>query len=164
MERASPISLDIQDDPVFQRREWLVQRVGWWLFLAVLLAAVLGVFGSGPLSDAEIIDAHAAIRYERFLRRDAPTTITIQLSRTAKPETSVRVDREYLAGLQIERIIPQPQDEQAEGESVVFRFATHGTGSAVITFHVRPMKPGELSGTFAIVGGQPVELSHFVYP
>jgi hypothetical protein len=44
----------IDEDLNFQRREWKIQRAGWVTMALVIIAALLGVFGAGPLSSATI--------------------------------------------------------------------------------------------------------------
>ncbi len=39
--------LDIEQDLDFERRQWHVQRVGWVVFLLILLAAFVGLLGTG---------------------------------------------------------------------------------------------------------------------
>lgn len=46
--------LELGQDLPFQRREWAVQRIAWAAMAAVLTAALLGLFGSGPVSDAVV--------------------------------------------------------------------------------------------------------------
>ena len=44
--------LELDDDPAFQRRLWVVERAGWASIALLLLGALLGFFGSaGPLGD-----------------------------------------------------------------------------------------------------------------
>jgi hypothetical protein len=40
--------LEIQEDLPFQRREWLVERVAWGVMALLIVAALLGLFGTGP--------------------------------------------------------------------------------------------------------------------
>ena len=57
--------LEVGQDLDFQRREWAVQRVGWGAMALVILAALLGLFGSsGPLSRAATNAADDLVRLE----------------------------------------------------------------------------------------------------
>ncbi|MDQ6718742.1 MAG: hypothetical protein M3Z17_10420 [Gemmatimonadota bacterium] len=55
-------TLGIAEDMNFQRRTWMVQRVGWAIMILVCIAALFGVFGKGPLSNGHFGDdaAHFA--------------------------------------------------------------------------------------------------------
>ena len=46
--------LEIEQDHDFQRRSWRLQRAGWIVLSLVLLAGLLGLFGSGPLAHATV--------------------------------------------------------------------------------------------------------------
>jgi hypothetical protein len=50
------MGLDFRSElhPRFQRIEWLVERIAWLLLAALLIAAILGVFGHGLLSSRSV--------------------------------------------------------------------------------------------------------------
>ena len=63
--------LQIDEDMEFQRRSWIVQRIGWAIFALVILLAALGLFGDGILSDTKAGQEEGALwleypRFERF--------------------------------------------------------------------------------------------------
>ena len=45
--RAPPEMARIEDGIAFQRRVWRAERIGWALMLALVAAAILGLFGGG---------------------------------------------------------------------------------------------------------------------
>src|SRR5947209_3798236 len=45
---------EIQQDLPFQRRLWNFQRIAWAIMLLVAVAALLGLFGTGPLDNAKV--------------------------------------------------------------------------------------------------------------
>jgi hypothetical protein len=73
--------LQIDEDPDAQRRHWIAERVGWTVITLVILAALLGLFGSGWLSEASVGTPEGALRleYSRFGRFLAPTTLRLHL-------------------------------------------------------------------------------------
>jgi len=72
-------SLEIVQDMTFQRRAWVVQRIAWVVMLLIVVAAVLGLFATGPLSGttAKTDDGVLTIEYGRFARHDAQTDLLI---------------------------------------------------------------------------------------
>ena len=60
--------LEISQDLTFQRRSWIVQRVGWVMLALLILAALGGLFGPGPLSRARAgpHDGPLWVEYQRF--------------------------------------------------------------------------------------------------
>lgn len=61
-----------------QERIWRVERIGWAVLAALLLWALLGGAGNGPLAHASLRDAGIVLDYERFARRGAPTELTLR--------------------------------------------------------------------------------------
>ena len=51
-ERREAADLAIREDMRHQRLEWAVERVGWAAVALVLVAALAGLLGHGPLSRA----------------------------------------------------------------------------------------------------------------
>jgi hypothetical protein len=60
--------MEINADLEFQRRVWAAQRIGWIAIGAFVIAALVGVFGQGPLSSAAAGGNALRIEYERFAR------------------------------------------------------------------------------------------------
>jgi hypothetical protein len=65
--------MEVNADIEFQRRVWRVQRIGWLIIAAVIVAALLGVFGGGPLSRAAVQGDGLRLEYERFARLQQST-------------------------------------------------------------------------------------------
>ena len=66
--------LELHQDPRFTRRIAAIQRAGWVVMGLVIAAALLGLFGAGPLSraTAEAADGTLRLEYDRFGRLSAP--------------------------------------------------------------------------------------------
>ena len=71
--------LQIDQDLDAQRHHWIAERVGWTVITLVILAALLGLFGSGWLSEASVGTPEGALRleYSRFGRFLAPMTLRL---------------------------------------------------------------------------------------
>jgi hypothetical protein len=72
---------DLGVDEAFDRGALVVQRIGWAGMALVLAAALLGLFGSGPLSwrSAWSDEGTLLLRYERFARANANQELLAQL-------------------------------------------------------------------------------------
>jgi hypothetical protein len=163
--------LQINEDLEFQRRSWVLQRVGWVVMGLVVLAALLGLFGgTGSLGGAKAgsEDAVMSVSYERFLRFMKPTTLQIRLSPEAGTEGEVTVwlDREYLEGMQVQQVTPQPDSAEAGPDRLTYVFKVDDpNGPTAVTFDLLPQqKIGPLKGRAGIDDGEPVNFSQFVYP
>ena len=120
-----PESLEIHDVSVnedldFQRREWTVQRIAWLVEAAVIVAALLGLLGNGPLSKASISDPTGSlfVEYSRFGHWESPLRIEITVQPRAGHLTRLSINRPYLDQMRVESITPQPVSQSADGERI----------------------------------------------
>ena len=163
--------LEVNEDPAFQRRDWAAERVGWAAMAAVIVAALLGLFGQGIFGKGTVGDAGAQIsvdEYDRFLRFGKPTTLSVRLDPASATDGEMRVwvSREYLQGFQIQGISPQPDRAMTGPERMTYAFGVGvGTGGpATITFELQPDKVGLVEGRVGLDGGRSLRLRQFAYP
>jgi hypothetical protein len=159
----------VGDEMKFHRRYWLVQRAGWALIGLVLLAAFLGLFGPGLLGKAHAVDQNSRLRveYERFERKQAETTLRIGLGAGAAQDGEARLwlSREYLDGIEIQSVTPEPERVEAAGDRVTYVFrVTDAAQETPVTFHFEPERMGRLRGRAGLADGTSVDFSQFVYP
>ena len=151
----------IDEDLKFQRREWKIQRVGWAAMALVIIAALIGVFGTGPLSSATIQGEGLRLEHERFCRFQRSTQLRFTIDGTGDP-VRVLIGSEYLDSAMIERITPEPAKAESVSDGVVFQFAVHGP--ATVTFHLMPKKFGLVSGKARLGQAAPIIFTQFIYP
>jgi hypothetical protein len=140
--------MELKQDLAFQRREWTVQRIGWWALTAFVGAAVLGVFGGGPLSRARVGGPGAPlwIEYERFARVGTTTRLYVHLGAGGEPDDEVRVSRAYFEQIRVEGLIPEPARVIVEPHDVrLFFDHPPGAGERAIVFDVQPLRAGRHS-------------------
>jgi len=156
--------LQLTEDEAFQRRDWMAQRVAWVVFFLVLLAALLGLFGSGPLSTGSRRSAGAQIDYERFARNGRPMTLTITLDSTPGDSVIIDMSDDYLAAAPLERTEPEARAQAAGEGARRFEFPLAGEDGGKVVFHFDPRSVGLAKGWIAVNGGEPVSFSTFFYP
>jgi hypothetical protein len=154
-----------------QRRVWRVQRVAWTLMALVVLAALLGLMGSGPLSRRSVTSADGAVRveYERFLRRGATTTLRIHagLAGSETAQLAVWLARPYLEDVTIHRVQPPPDRVQAGRDRVIWNFevsARDPGAPLTVTIHLVPEAMGRLRAAVGLGPGPGLGFSQWVYP
>jgi hypothetical protein len=149
----------------FQRREWVVQRIGWALLAITLIAALTGVFGRGPVANQTQANESATIEYERFVRRDADTRWEITL-RDAPPggHAEIAIDAQFARNFEITAIHPEPTDTALSGGRWIYRFARHEPGEMLVVFTVEPERVGRHEGAITANGSAPFHLWQFTYP
>lgn len=162
-------SLEIAEDFPFQRRSWLVQRVAWGFMALAILAALSGLFGSGPLSNAQSAtpDGLLRIEYERFGRHNAPLTLRLHFARKVARDGEVRlwIDRAYLEDMKPERILPEPKNVEVGGERLLYVFPLGSAeGPGAITFDLKPGSAGVIHGRAGVDGGGELRFRQIIYP
>lgn len=161
--------LHLSEDMAFQRRTWLVERAGWIAFAAILVAALLGLFGGGLLGPTETAteDGSLSMHYERFWRVQSPTQLRV-VARPADPRSSALrlwVAREYIEALSISRITPEPERVEAASDRYVFEFRLTEPGeTATILFGIEALQAWSLPGRLGIEGGASLSFNQFIYP
>jgi hypothetical protein len=151
--------MEVNADIEFQRRAWTVQRVGWLVIAAIIVGALLGIFGDGPLSRAAVERDGLRLEYERFARLQQSTRLLVELTKTGPGE--IAFNRGYLESFRIEQITPEPREVETSGEWLVYRFG--GSGTSTVIFHLLPEKFGSAAGA-ARAYGNSLAFRQFIYP
>jgi hypothetical protein len=161
--------LEIGEDIAHQETMWKVERAGWILMALLLIAALLGLLGPGPLSNATASDPGSLIRveYERFVRHQAPVELRIHLGSASVHDGRVRLwlNREFITRAQIERIDPEPERTELDSHRFVYVLDTpkmEESSQAII--HFKPAGFGLTRVQLGLVGGPEVEFKQWVYP
>lgn len=167
MQRIGDLELD--QDLKFQQREWRIERIGWFAMLLIIVGALSGLSGTGPLSATTAGDPTGALAvdYQRFIRHDGRTTLTMQVSgdRVVEGQVEIWLASDYLSAVEIQRISPEPQEVRAEGERMVYVFAADGSAESIdLSFSLRPQHIGRLSGEIGLPGGPATSFTQLSYP
>ena len=166
----APAGFEVDQDLAFQRRQWRAERVGWAVMALVILAALAGLLGPGPLNEATAGEPGdpVSVEYQRFPRHAAPEMLVkVNLGPDATRDREVRlwVDRTYVDHFRIERIEPEPERVEAGADRLtyVFRVSEPGRPTAV-QFHMEPDGYGRQHARLGLDGGPEVAFTQFVYP
>lgn len=154
--------LQLQLDPEFQRREWRFRRVGWIAMALLLVLSILGLFGSGVLSDTSARTAGLEIRYPRFTRWRAPDDFEVVLTDLRAAGAEFWIAAEYLDGMDIDHVAPEPLRWVARDGRIHYEFAASGPDLR-IRFHCTPTRPGCKRLRIGVAGGE-LQLWQFTYP
>ena len=162
-------SIDIDQDIQFQKNSWKVQRVGWAMMLLIAAAAILGVFGGGPVSKAHAGDANLLrIDYARFVRLESPEKVTFNVGPAAQRVDALVelwIDQEWLEEHDVKAIVPEPSETRVAAGRVIYRFDTESTGFPLrIEFDLETKGMGRMNGKAGISGSNPVVFNQLAYP
>jgi len=159
-------SLQVAEDFRFQRRAWVVERVGWVLLALVIVATLAGALGGGPVSSLEVRSREGlfSLRYDRFAHREAAARLTVSYGAAAVEggELRLAVEAAYLRQQKVEHVEPRPQRVELAGEQVVYVFAAR-PAAGMVTFELQFQDFGPARGRLAI-GGDEARVAQFVYP
>ena len=153
-------SLEIEEDIDLHVKGWILQRIGWAFMLAFLIAAALGLFGDGILSEKKVSQDNITLTYQRYQRHQTDVELCIRTTRS-RGELHIVLPAGFTSNFEIEKIVPEPVSQKIENGSVINVFVSEGEGE--ITFFMKPMKRGSVD-TSLEVNGTRFALSHYIYP
>ena len=159
-----PGGIEIEQDLEFQRRSWKVQRVAWIVMLLVVIGAILGVFGNGPLSNASAGDSDAfRVDYQRFVRLDSPEKISFNIG--PRPDSSVTLwlDREWLRNHNVNSIVPEPRETSVDRGRVLYEFMLGPSQPSKIEFDLETKGYGRIRGHAGLIGGPAISFGQLSY-
>ena len=145
---------------------WRRERVGWVLVAAGILAALLGVFGAGPLSRATVSSGSVHVGYDRFVRMSAASVLHVTLPAAGGEagEVVVTLDHAFLDRIRLDGVLPEPKRTTARPGAVEFAFATASDGRPVMAwFHFTLETPGLARGRLT-AAGETLAFWQLVYP
>jgi hypothetical protein len=135
----------------------------------ILLAAIVGLFGSGLLSQTVAGQRNSAlwVEYDRFWRMQSPMFVRLHFGSKAihHGQAHIWLSRSYLEDMSIQYIMPQPLSEKTGPQRVAYAFAAAEAGNpTAATFNMQPETFGSVSAGAGLRGGREVSFTHFIYP
>src|SRR5262245_50828483 len=152
-------TLEIEQDLNFQKKEWLLQRIGVTLLFMFVGAALLGFTGmGGPMSHAEAGERGGPlhVEYERFVRRNAQATIKVHVH-SAPGVVRFWVSSTYFEHVRIDSIVPAPQLVSVEAGRHVYEIRA-ASPDVTVTLELEHLTSGTRTAEIGLVGGPSVQL------
>jgi hypothetical protein len=160
--------LDIDQDMNFQRQQWRVQRSAWFAGVLILLLALTGIFGGGPLANATATDSDHVIDvdYERIDRRHSPSTLFFDVAPVGtQPTIELWISNSFLGNVELQTIVPEPNGAEAGPDRTLFAFsASDGNEPVRIRFDYEPTSIGLHDMSIGLVDGPSVDIRIVVLP
>ena len=161
-------SLEVAEDLVFQKREWMVERIGWAAMALLVLLGLLGLFGDGPISRAEKTSPGGLkIAYERFERRTNPTLIDLEFPPEAVQNGQLRwwINRDFVKRVQIDGIFPNPEQQETTPDRLIYiNNVPDAAGTIQIRLNISAEKSGRLPVEIGWLDGESLQFSQFIFP
>lgn len=158
--------MEIDVDPSFQKREWSVQLVVWIVMGLLVVGALFGLFGEGPLSSTEAADpgTEFSLTYERFARRHGETWLEVDAPGAESAHMELWTDRTYAERVLVRQMIPEPMSVRSDGDRIVYVFESAPAKPFRVRIILEPDEIGLYPGHIGVLGGPSVAFTQFVYP
>lgn len=153
--------LEIGQDLGYERRALRRRNVFAVIWALILIAALLGIFGTGPLSSARTSDGPLQAEYERFTRFGTTTELSITPG-GGEGRTNIAISRGYLHDMVINDIQPQPQGATVLPDRIVYTFDAQPP--AELKFFSTFREVGAQKATIWGPDGRSLSYTQFVYP
>jgi len=152
----------IKEDMDFQRRSWTVERTGWLILGVIMVAALVGLFGYGPVSKAHLNGNDLKLSYERFQRSTKLATYVFRLGGGSAGERQLTLGPRFQTGYEITSIQPQPLQSTAGPDGLTLKFGATGDNQTVVIW-AHPRAYGLVRISVAS-GNERHPIWSFVYP
>lgn len=158
-------SFPVHEDMPLQIKVWKVERIGWYLLFLIMLVALLGLFGAGPLSKAEAVSPNGDLRiqYDRFDRNGASNEMVVKAKADEQGKVWLVIDGALLQRFTIEGIQPEPASAEGFRDGMRLELEPDSEGWATAYFALRATGIGPVRTSISS-GDQSVEVGQFIYP
>src|SRR4051812_24094257 len=99
--------IEIGFDEAFERKWLRFEHIVWVLMIATLMVGLAGGFGRGPAVRGQASGAPIDVEYERVVRYQTPTEITIK-STSEHGIDRLFLGRDLVDRLKLQTVTPQP--------------------------------------------------------
>ena len=159
MERVKATA-ELEDDIGLHKKGWILQRIGWGFLFVLLVASMLGLFGTGVLSKEQVVGKEGTIYYEKFNRYESPATITFH-AESNKGKIEIVFPEQYFSAMELDNIQPEPSAQTNKDGSIVYEFSA--ITRAQLKFHFMPKTTGKVNARINI-NSELYSIHHFIYP
>lgn len=160
-------SYPVQEHMRWQRIEWRIQRLGYALLLALVIAGACGLFSKGFLSDRTLASPGGGVQveYERFARQQSDVAMTIRLHAPRASQYRVTLSGDGVDNFQLQSVQPQPLRAESDAHALTLWYQTDTLNHDVtLWLGGQPQSPGQYHFTVSDGEGTQVQFTQWVYP
>lgn len=151
--------MELDERPLLHEKAWSIRKVGWGVILFIMLAGLMGAFGSGWLSKRSPSVGSIKAQYERFFRYETEMKILIE---SGVHISSISLPQKYIKEFRTLRFEPMPFNNHTEEGNVVFNFLPDN--NRIVSIYLIPKKYGAINGNLKVNLEYSLPLRHFIYP
>lgn len=170
MHKTSPP--DQNPPPVREKHVWLsfeanVRRIGFFLLLFIVLAALSGLFSRGHFSHVErsSADNTLTLSYERFNRQQSDVDMEISTTAASGNKLTITLGGDFMQAFKIDTLQPQPDKTWSQQDSLVLEYECGSLpSSGKVWLGLLPQQPGSSTSTVTVNNGPPLTFWQFTWP
>ena len=170
MHKTSPP--DQNPPPVREKHVWLsfeanVRRIGFFLLLFIVLAALSGLFSRGHFSHVERSNANhtLTLSYERFNRQQSDVDMEISTTAASGNRLTITLGGDFMQAFKIDTLQPQPDKTWSQQDSLVLEYERGSLpSSGKVWLGLLPQQPGSSTSTVTVNNGLPLTFWQFTWP
>ena len=160
-------ALQIDSEDSFTRREFAAESIGWVLLSLVLVAALLGALGGGPVSSAQEVSPSGRITldYQRITHQDADDHVVVGIARRGS-ETgmeTIHLGGQWLQQLDLRQITPEASETTGTPDGLELTIGARGAGPVRVVLAFRTRAVGLTRGLLR-VDGEEIPFTQLVLP
>jgi hypothetical protein len=167
-EETTTTALDDPKNLHIQAREWMVERVAWFAVAGVLIAALVGLLGPGPLGKRTLAssDGRLSIQFYLVERYEAPSELRIRFRPLESETTMVRLtlSRSFADETSTESFTPEPEVVEMTDDQIIYSFRLSELKEGRIVHRYQHNDFGLLRYTVGLLHGPSVDITQFVCP
>jgi hypothetical protein len=131
----------------------------------IVLAAIGGAAGPGLFGECTVTsESGLRLRYDRFIRFEAPASLSLELRAGPSGRAEFYIDRSWLSAVHVETVEPHPERVTARDKRVEYTLAAEPKAAVHAIIHFEANTVGTLQGWIGARDGIELPLSQFAFP
>ncbi|HDR1956086.1 TPA: hypothetical protein QCD06_002525 [Enterobacter hormaechei] len=147
--------------------EYAFRQVGFIVLLAIILAAIAGLFSSGLVSDEEKTNSanSLTLNYERFGRRQTESRMTLTFPVTSEGKYTLSLTSETSDTYEPGSVWPQPDSMYSRGNTLFLVYdRLKQTDKFTVLLFITPSNAGKWTNSIRVNNEPDIRFWQFIYP
>jgi hypothetical protein len=114
VEQVNTDEIDIDEQLALHEKSWVIQKVGWFFIIGIMVVGLLGLFGEGIMSEKKISKEGVSVTFEKFYRYEAEMRVLVESDTHI---SSISFPQDYLREFRILRVECRKQQNNTNTEN-----------------------------------------------
>lgn len=136
--------LDIDEDIQHEKLKWKIERISWIILLVILLLALAGGLGAGPVSSRIIETRSFSLKYLFINRYSAPAELKIHTKFIPREDFTIWIKDSFIKEAAELSVNPNPKSYYVQNGNAIFVFEENDNNNdpVAITFQFNHQRIG----------------------